>query len=72
MLDYILGTRLLGPTAEVAPIPGLGGRAFDHSDDKAGDMESNKEKSKRRSELVLEEEASSLQLSDSTCLLSAA
>ncbi len=57
MPDYILGTRLLGPTAEVAHIPGLGGRAFDQSDDKAGDMESSKEKSKKRSELVLEEGA---------------
>ncbi|KAF9961435.1 G patch domain-containing protein 11 [Mortierella alpina] len=49
--DEILGTRLMGPGAEVTHEPSLGGRAFDHSDEEDGDLESNKEKPKKRTKL---------------------
>ncbi|KAF9951546.1 hypothetical protein BGZ70_000936 [Mortierella alpina] len=49
--DEILGTRLMGPGADVAQVPDLGGRVFDHSDEEDGDLESNKQKPSKRTKV---------------------
>ncbi|CAO3563723.1 unnamed protein product [Mortierella alpina] len=58
--DEILGTRLMGPGADVAQGPALGGRVFDHSDEEDGSLESNKQKPTKRTkvdpELVAEDD----------------
>ncbi|KAG0214638.1 hypothetical protein BGX28_001676 [Mortierella sp. GBA30] len=51
--DELLGTKLIGPGAEVgqAQGPPLSSGNFDHSDEEDGDLESNKEKPKKRIKL---------------------